>query len=164
MAALAALLTRKGRRLQAFLIVILVIHALYGLRFSVDLVRFTHEHLSAYARGEYDEAGSIYMVAPVVQELAAKNPTETTLFVCRSGTNYKEKILRYFVYPTVVSSDASSAAGADFALAMDTDKWSVETVTESGNVDQFLLCGDLRLKAQTLESFPDGSILFALTR
>lgn len=164
MCALVAVFTSKGRRLQTLLLLVLLMHALYGLRFSVDLVRFTHEHLSAYARGEYDEAGSIYRVAPVVRELAAKNPSATTLFVCRSGTNYKEKILRYFVYPTVVTSETNAAALADFALAMDTDKWSLETVTESNTVDQFLLCGDLRLKVQTLESFPDGSILFALLR
>jgi len=158
---LALVLTKSQKRVRTLLAILLFFHALYGLRFGIDQLRFTHEHLTGYARNEYDEAGSIYAVAEAVNDITAQNlDTSTTLFVCRTGTNYTEKILRYFVYPTVVTSDAGTASTADLVLAMDSDEWRVESKEDT----QTLHCRDLALPVRPLAEFADGSILFTLLR
>lgn len=150
----------KEKKLQTLIIIFILFHALYGLRFSIDVLRFTGEHLLGYSRGHYDEAGSIYDAAMKIAELAAKTEKEMNVFVCRSGTDYKEKILRYMTYPVTVSSEVASAANADVALGMDTSAWTLES-TKDG---ELLHCKDLSLKVRTLAQFPDGSVLFTLHR
>ncbi len=168
---LASILTiifaKKGTKLMALVIVLFTFQALYGLRFGFDLLRFSSEHLTGYANGMYDEAGSVYQIAPSLRSLVVqdkKSEAETTVFVCRSGTNYKEKILRYFSYPIRISSDASLTASADYALVMNSRDWNVQTVSENGVNKQFLQCADLKLEATQIATFPDGSILFSLVR
>lgn len=148
---LTALIAAKGQKLRTVLVLLIGFQALYGLRFGIDLLRFSDEHASGYAEGLYDEAGSVYRIAPVVRSLDA-----TKIFVCRSGTNYKEKILRYFAYPVRISADPQDAVDSDAALIMNADEWSFDGAT--------LLCGDLALKAAKHSDFPDGSVLFTLLR
>ncbi len=155
--AVTLLTAKQSRRLQTLVIVIVACHALYGLRFGIDLLRFTGEHLSGYARGGYDEAGSIYQVSEALTELTARNEKKT-VFVCRSGTDYKEKILRYVAYPMTVTSDSASVLTADFAVAMDTDTWTYDPMSES------LRCGTLTIPVRKISDFPDGSILFTILR
>ncbi len=154
----ALFFAKKPRKLQTLVIVIIAFHALYGLRFGVDLLRFTGEHLSGYAHGAYDEAGSIYQVAEALTELTANSEKKTIVFACRSGTDYKEKILRYMTYPITVTADSSVMATADFALAMDTDTWTYDSVSE------LLHCGTLTVPVRKISDFPDGSILFTILR
>ena len=148
---LTALIAAKGRKLQTVLTLLIGFQALYGLRFGIDLLRFSAEHVSGYSVGLYDEAGSVYQIAPVVRSLGS-----TKVFVCRSGTNYKEKILRYFAYPVRISADPKDAVDADAVLVMNADEWSFDGAT--------LRCGDLALKATKHSDFPDGSVLFTLLR
>lgn len=148
---LTALIAAKGRRLQTVLVLLIGFQALYGLRFGIDLLRFSVEHTTGYAAGLYDEAGSVYRIAPVIRSLEA-----TKVFVCRSGTSYKEKILRYFSYPVRVSADPKNVTDADAALVMNAYDWSFDGVT--------LRCDDLTLKTTKHSVFPDGSVLFTLTR
>ena len=161
---------KKSTKLRTLVIVILTFQGLYGLRFGLDLLRFSSEHASGYAQGFYDEAGSVHQITPVLRILVSENPmkseAETTVFVCRSGTNFKEKILRYFSYPIRISSDVNDAKTSDFALVMNADDWSFDAVLseEEKTNDEVLRCGDLSMKAQKLREFPDGSILFSISR
>lgn len=162
--AAAVMFAKKTKKLQTLVIVVVTFHALYGLRFGVDLLRFTGEHLIGYSKGHYDEAGSIYQVAEDITKLASGTKKEASVFVCRSGTDYKEKILRYFTYPVVVSSEVTAAATADFALGMDTDAWRYETVTDGDSTKQLLHCGTNKISVHKVSEFPDGSIIFTIRR
>jgi hypothetical protein len=159
--ALAALFAPKDRRFQTGILILLCGMGLYQLRFSVDLLRFTNQHMHEFEKGTYDEAGSVSGIADVIQEIAT--PT-STVFVCRNqqGANFREKLLRYFSYPIRISSEAKDAALANYAIVLDATEWSLTTMTENGASVQKLVCGSLKRTAQRLTSFPDGSILFKL--
>ncbi|MEQ1771929.1 MAG: hypothetical protein ABL879_19060 [Devosia sp.] len=153
--------TRK-RRLSTVIMIIVTMHLLYGLRFSLDLLRFSRDHLTGYASGAYDEAGSIYRVAATLVEMTPDNRKDMSVFVCRSGNDYTEKILRYVTYPMTVTSDFASLKKADFALAMDTDNWTYETVNDAKGIRELLHCGTRTLSVHTIAQYPDGSILFTI--
>ena len=156
-----AFVTKVKRRSMA-LGVLLVGTLVYQTRFSLDLLRFTKEHLTEYAHGTYDEAGSIHTVATFLRTLASGKESKTTVYVCRDGTTFKEKLLRYFAYPIRISSEASDAATADYAVVMNKFKWGFETnVTKDASVT-LLRCGDLERPSQKLTTFDDGSIVFRL--
>lgn len=148
---------RKDRKLATLVTLLLAATGLYQLRFSIDLLRFTNEHLQGYAAGIYDEAGSAYRIAETLKSSGAK-----TVYVCRDGTNYKEKILRYMSYPVRISSDAAAAGVADFAIVMDKGEWTFEMQTTKGQSRQTLHCGAVSRDASKVAGFPDGSVLFAL--
>lgn len=156
-----AVLLKSKRKIFALLITLFVFHSAYQLRAGVDLLRFTVQHLSEYADGTYDEAGSIHAVASVLSSIATP---DDSVYVCRDGTNYKEKLLRYFAYPLAVSEDPSMAETATFALVMDkaSSDWSLETKTVDLRSVQTLHCNDLSRVAEQISTFPDGTILYRL--
>ncbi len=160
--ALVCFIVAGKKNYRTTVILTLVIPSLlYQARFAVDLLRFSLQHTQEYARGIYDEAGSIHAVADVLRTLA-KPGDKTTVYVCRDGTNFKEKLLRYFTYPARVSSDANIAPTADYAVVMDKFKWGFETsVTKEASTVR-LKCGDIDREAKKLSTFPDGEILFQL--
>ncbi len=156
---IAVIVAKKQNKLVAALLIVLTFQGIYGLRFGLDLLRFSTEHLSGFSRGLYDEAGSAHQIARALREHvmdSKKAESATTVFVCRSGTNYKEKILRYAAYPIVITSEEASAEHADYALVMDADEWRVD--------NDSLHCADLTLRVRTVTDFPDGSVLFAIIR
>lgn len=156
---ITVLVASKEKRLYAGILVLLCGSALYQLRVGIDQLRFTKEHLSEFSKGTYDEAGSVSDIAMLVKEVATPN---STVYVCREGTNFKEKLLRYFTYPIRISSDQNDIEKADFALVMDATHWSLETTTANDASVQQLVCGSLKRTAQRITSFADGSILFRL--
>lgn len=158
-AVLVLIIARSPRKLPSLLAVLIIMTGLYQLRFSVDLLRFTNEHLRGYANGMYDEAGSAYQIAAVLTSLPA---TPKAVYVCRDGTNYKEKILRYMSYPIRISSEDGDAATAEFAVVMNKREWSLSTRTEKGQTSQTLNCGAVKRPATKVTDFPDGSILYLL--
>lgn len=156
---IGVIVAKKQKKLVVVLLIILTFQGIYGLRFGLDLLRFSREHLSGFSRGLYDEAGSVHQIAHALREhviSSKKAESATTVFVCRSGTNYKEKILRYAAYPIVITSDEASLERADFALVMDADEWSFD--------HDALQCGDLTLRVRTVTDFPDDSVLFTIIR
>lgn len=159
--ALALIFSKEQYRFHAVLGVVLISLGLYQLRFSVDLLRFTNQHLSEYSNGLYDEAGSVYQIAPVLQTLQTLNPQASVrVYVCRDGTNYKEKVLRYLAYPIPVFSDEARAMTANTALVMNKYDWSLQTVTVGGKTITTLKCGAINRPAERIKEFDDGSILF----
>lgn len=153
------LFVRPERRLAVALAILLIGTALYQLRFGLDLLRFTNQHLGEYAEGTYDEAGSAHIIAQNFHMIATEGQT---VYSCRDGTNYKEKILRYFAYPIRISSDDAAAATADFAIVMDKASWSMDTATVNKATVLTLRCGAVNRRAERLTTFADGSILFRL--
>lgn len=149
-----------GRKSTAVLTLVVAVTCLYQLRFGIDLLRFTSEHMKGYAAGIYDEAGSIYDVAADVRAMTEGQ----SLYVCRDGTNFKEKLLRYFVYPTPVESDNADGSTASLVLVMDKFDWSVETRTEDGRTVQSLSCGAFRGDTERLKQYEDGAVLFRIHR
>ncbi|MSR67442.1 hypothetical protein EXS65_01260 [Candidatus Peribacteria bacterium] len=134
---------------------------LYQARFSIDLLRYTREHTQEYAEGTYDEAGSIHALADVLISLV-KNPSATTVYVCRDGTNFKEKLLRYFSYPIRISSELGVAATADYAVVMDKYEWEFDTTVTKDETTLIVKCGDMNRRAQKLSTYPSNEILFRL--
>lgn len=132
---------------------------MYGVRFSLDLLRFTHEHLQGYADGLYDEAGSAHQIGRTITDIARREKNPVRVYVCRDGTNYKEKIVKYIAYPTPVTTVAT---GATLALIMDKGEWGVETTIDRQRSLTTLHCGILHRQAEKLTDFPDGSVLFSL--
>ncbi len=108
------------------LIVLVAALLVYSARMSVDLVRFSIEHVREYyTAGTYDEAGSIHVIAQVVTDkyTQASNP-QFSVYICRDGTNFKEKLLRYFAYPATVSAEAPATQTASLVLVMNKIEWS----------------------------------------
>lgn len=152
--ALAFGVLRKNPR--AGLHLLLTAALFFQARFSLDLLRFTNEHLrSWYGDGTYDEARNIYAVADKVTQEAAASPAPVMVYSCRDGTNFREKLLRYFAYPVpVISRPLTEEDRPSHALVMSRDEWSYD-----GTV---LTCGDITVPATLLEDFGDDSYLFAL--
>lgn len=160
---LALVFFSKERRLHAVTGIWILATMIYGLRLSIDLVRFSAEHVPGYLRGQYDEAGSAYDIGALLSTPDMK-PKDNILFVCRDGTNFKEKLLRYASYPLRVTSDPSEASGATLALVMDKLSWNMETVIDKKGSRQILHCGPIAREAVKIQSWPDGSILYSLTQ
>jgi hypothetical protein len=117
------------------------------------------QHLQEYPQGTYDEAGSVHSIAAVLKGLPKK---PTLVYVCRDGTNFKEKLLRYFAYPIRISSSAEDAMRADMAVVMNKYSWNFKTSIDAASTRSTLSCGDLARDARRVSSFEDGSILFSL--
>lgn len=156
----AVIICPRGKKVSALLIVLIGGSFLYSLRFALDELRFAFNHVTEYQNGTYDEAGSIHLVAEVLRSSADK--PEDNVYVCRDGTNFKEKLLRYFVYPIKVSAEPLDASGATFALVMDKRDWNIETVIDTKGSRQTLRCGSVHREAQMLTKFEDGSVLFSI--
>ncbi len=147
---------------KTILMTLIVGSLLYQARFAIDLLKYTVEHTREYAEGTYDEAGSVHSLAEVLLSLA-KEPKNTTVYVCRDGTNFKEKLLRYFSYPIRISSEPDAADSADYAVVMDKFKWSFETSITKDETMMTVKCGEMNSKAQKLSTYPSGEILFKLS-
>jgi hypothetical protein len=147
-------LVKPERRASVLLLILVGGSFLYQLRFDSDLLRFTNEHLTEYLHGTYDEAGSAHQIATFIRTLTGEQPT--TVYVCRDGTNFKEKLLRYFAYPIKISSEPEAAKSASIVLVMDKIHWSSDTTKAKTGLFQ---CGDFNGQAQKITTFPDGSVL-----
>lgn len=154
------LLIPTFRSVRMILTVLIAVQMLYALRFSIDLLRFSGQHLTEYhvrhsdgeAAGTYDEAGYVYDTAAVIKNYTKNMSMLRGVFVCRDGTNFKEKLLRYLVYPLPVRSDLP-----DFAtIAVVTDKYKQGWTYEDGT----LRCGELSRMAEKIKSYPDGTHIF----
>ena len=129
---------------------------LIAARSTIDDVRFSKQHLFEYfTKGTYDEAGSIFTIA---EFLKANTDDDARIYICREGTNFQEKLLRYAVYPRHVSDLKNDAQTATHVLITDRRSWSFDDKNSS------LVCGDLsEAKIESKEKFVDGSLLFTLT-
>jgi hypothetical protein len=145
---------KKEKKVIAFLSVLLAGNLLFALRFSVDEFAFTKTHLTEKT---YGEAGSIHTVAELLA--LASNPTDV-IFVCRDGTNFKEKLLRYFAYPLKVTSDPADAPAATYALVMDKYDWSIDTIVDKQGSRQTLRCGPINREGEKIATFEDDAVLF----
>lgn len=152
-------LTKTEKRLSRITTLLTIVTLLYGVRFSVDLLRFTHEHLVGYMDGIYDEAGSAHQIGRTITDISQQSTTPVRVTVCRDGTNYKEKIVRYVAYPIPVSEVST---GATLALVMDKNDWNTEMTIDARGSKRTLHCGSINQTAQKVTDFPDGSILFSL--
>lgn len=161
LSAMTLFFARKNRAALLLIILLLGVGA-YELRFGLDLLRMTQEHLTGYPKGAYDEAGSVYLVAHAI-ETASENQSKNSVYVCRDGTNFKEKLLRYFVYPVPVSAEDAAAADASFALIIDKLDWELTTSVDGTQSFQTVQCGALSRRGTLLSRFPDGSVLYSLS-
>ncbi len=153
---------REQKRKTGAMLMLILGMLLYQMRFSVDLVRYTAQHLTEYSHGTYDEAGSIHAVAAFLHTLAKGKESTLTVYVCRDGTNFKEKLLRYFSYPIRISSETEDTKNAQYAVVMDKFKWGFETIVTKENASTLLKCGDLERRSEKLTTFRDGTIVFRL--
>ncbi len=154
-----SIFSKTEKRLSHITILLVIVTLLYASRFSIDLLRFTHEHLVGYMNGIYDEAGSAHQIGRTISDIAKESSVPVHVAVCRDGTNYKEKIIRYVTYPTPVTT---TATGATHAVVMDRGEWSMQTTIDKDGSHSTLLCGPIHRRAKKLTDFSDGSILFSL--
>jgi len=130
------------RRKKHVMNVIIILILLFNVRFSMDLLRYTKINLSS---DTYSTAGSAYQIADYF-----KSNEINSIQLCSDGNTYFPTILKYAGYPLSVNSEA------DHVLIRNAFKWSFE----NGN----LTCGDLTAPATQISKFPDGSILFKLSK
>lgn len=142
---------KKPWALPGALAILVGLTLFYQARVALDLLRFSAQHLSEYRAGTYDEAGSVHAIARFInqQDLSAES-----IYICRDGTNFKQKLLRYFVYPATVSDRKETAGSADLVLVMDKFAWSYE--------NGMLTCENVSVKADLLKEFPAGEQLFEI--
>ncbi len=153
-AAVALVRRRSADGIQVAIGILVCGCLLYGARFALDLTQFTAQHLSEYyGHGMYDEAGSMQEIAGVITMSGPAEPK--SVYICRDGTNFREKLLRYFVYPIPVSDSPAMASGSTLVLMDGKIDWSFN--------DGMLLCGDAQTNAELLSTFHDGSQLFRRT-
>ncbi len=154
---LAALAFVPGqRKWQSAFAILALAPLLYSARFSLDLLSHTHQHLSSWYTDEtYDEMGSVLSISRELRKLP-----DIKLYVCRDGTNYKEKLLRYHTYPLQLSAEGWMAKQATHVLVMNKLKWKYNPLNQL--TPQNLFCGDVAAKAALMQRFADGSELFAI--
>ncbi len=154
------------RRRTAVISVLTISMLLYQTRFSIDLLRYTHEHLIGFSHDIYDEAGSVSAIANDIRSFVENQKsfvgTIPSVFVCRDGTNFKEKLLRYFTYPVRVSAEPRYADTATLAVVMSKFKHGHQTTPTDHSAIVRLQCGPIDRLAEELNRFPDGAILFKL--
>ncbi len=158
LAIIAYILSKPEKKLKNVIAVFLVLGTLYATRFSVDLLRITKEHLVTFEEtSTYDEAGASSLIASSLRDVY-KLTQNDSVFVCRDGTNFKEKLIRYYAYPIPIVSEAEKANDADYVLVMDKFDWSyVPGKKEIGK----LSCDPLKnVAAEKVAEFPDKAVLF----
>jgi hypothetical protein len=134
------------------LMILLIANLLYSTRVSADLLRFSAEHLGEwYAKGTYDQAGSMHEIATWVRR---NLPSTSHIFVCHDSTDYYSKVLRMFAYPIRVTATPTIALPPTHVLITRKLSWSIE--------EGILSCGPLKVAAEERARFSDGSVLFAL--
>ncbi len=144
---------------RVLLLALIGIQMLYALRVSVDMMRFSTQHLSEYyGKGSYDEAGYMYAAAADITRFAKESGRKQSVYMCRDGTNFKEKLLRYFIYPVPVSAEPAMASGA--TLAMVSDKFKQGYTFTDGQ----LACGLINIHATKLMTYPDGTEIYQIPR
>ncbi len=127
---------------------------IYGLRFSIDELRFTAEHVKSwYSNYTYDEAQSTYELASLLKQESIHGIVN--VFVCRNGTDFREKLLRYFSYPISVSSVETSAKAATHIVVMDAAQWSYDAASHT------LSCNEKTYDATHVQTLKDGTQLFS---
>jgi hypothetical protein len=129
-----------------------------GLRAGVDTSQWTRAHLTEwYANGTYDEEQDVVEIARTLRTLAEKNPTRPMIvFVCRDGTNFREKLLRYFAYPISFVSTLGETDPPTHVLVMGkVDPWSME--------NEILTCNAFKGSVQHTKTFVDGTELFSVS-
>lgn len=118
---------------------------LYGLRFSLDLGRFTAAHVAKWTRdGTYATAGSASAITDAIR--ADAEARDATVLVCTSGTSYVPTLLSYLLYPLRVTTEPDPAAPPAYVV-----------VSEAIGGDGAACAGGLRL--ERMSAFPDGSVL-----
>ncbi len=138
-----------GRRYAAPLIVAFLL--LYGVRVSVDLLRWSITHASAWTSiGLYEQAGSLYTVADLLQ--LDRGDGDLAIFLCTDATSYPSILLRYLLYPAPVMTAISPARYPTHALVTQKLEWS-----DAGDV---LRCGSYEIPVHKLQTFEDGSVLY----
>lgn len=148
---------RRERALSRSLAIVLVCALGYQAWFSMDLVTMTAMHLRTWASdGTYAQLGSVEEIAHTIRREAEARDIERFVLVCTSESDFYEKALRYFLYPSSVSRDPESLAAATFIVVHAQPGWYEE--------DGVLHCGRVEGPARFLQKFPDGSVLFAITR
>jgi len=163
--AATASLRRKQHMMTTVMTVLIAALLLYQLRSAMDLLRFSTQHLREfYGKDIYDESGSVHSIARRIRK-SAPTLLSTQVFVCRDGTNFKEKLLRYFIYPMPVSADPAVIDDAGMVLVMDKLD-STFVPRENGAVEEgaFMTvhCGDAQISAVLTKRFADGSMLFTI--
>jgi hypothetical protein len=128
----------------------------YAAWFGVDLARFTTQNLTEwYGQGTYAKAGAVTGVAKTIRVEAAKSATPLFIEVCHDAMNFYPKMLRYFLYPIPVSTELKDIPRATHVVVASKLQWSYDGKT--------LVCGAIAKPAKEIATFPDGSVLFAVT-
>ncbi len=103
--------------------------------------------------GTYEQAGSTYQLASVIQVPYARDSERPmSIVVCHDGSSYLPTLLQYLIYPIPVTLKRTEAT--THAVVLQKVDWKYE--------NGVLRCGAEQWKARSMERFPDGSILYEL--
>ena len=135
----------RRKRLHTFSVILLTAILFGNARFSLDALRYTGAHFGEWIKQHtYAHAGSAYEIAEYMKENNIEN-----FRICTDGNSYFPVLMQYAAYP-VRRKD-----GTAYVLVRNAFRWSY--------ADGTLRCGDIEQAANLLETFTDGTELFALT-
>ncbi len=142
--------------------VLLIVFLLYGARFSIDLLRMTASELTQWETHHmYEQAGSAYAIADALkQDSQAHFGTGTpSVLLCNEGNSFIPALMAEQLFPLGVVTQTENEQTPDYVIAFQPAVPS----TPSGAHVENVRCGDATISGLTrLQSFPDGSILYAM--
>jgi hypothetical protein len=119
----------------------------YGLRFSIDLGRYSAAHVAEWSqRGTYATAGSAFAIADAIHADIAD--THATILVCSTGTSYVPTLLAYLLHPLVVITAVDPQVRPAYVV-------QGERIGASDST-----CAGDSVPLREMQSFPDGSVLY----
>ncbi len=156
---------RRGARLMPVLTALLVTFLLYGARFSSDLLWITTGHLQEwYGHETYAQAGSAYAIADAITKDGNAHPSKekSTVLLCTQGTSFVPALMTYLLYPIPVTQLAENANESEYVIVFQPPMAQGQATRDEGAHAESVRCDGLMVAGLTrLQSFPDGSILYA---
>lgn len=157
MSTLFFIIRKKSAAAPAIFLTLIAGLLFYSARFTTDLTVHSLTHVKEWITTHgFGQAGDTYNVADALKKHAALTRSPAAASVCFSSTDYYAKLLRYLVYPLPVTMSGQLLPATTHVVVTHHLNWS----DDNGN----LRCGSINHPATLIESFPDGTALYSLTR
>lgn len=148
---------KKSAAVPAVMLTLIAGLLFYSVRFTTDLGIHAVAHLQSWTTHRtFAQAGDVYNVADALKKNVSTNNQPAAVSVCFSSTDYYAKLLRYLVYPLPVTMSGQLLPATTHVVVTHDLNWSDD--------NGVLHCGSIDHPATLIESFPDGTALYSLTR
>lgn len=151
------ILRKRSASIPLILTWLLLFSFFYSTRVAADLAIHTVAHIKDWSTSHtYAQAGDLYSAAEVLKKDIEARGTPASVSVCFSSTDYYAKLLRYLLYPVPVILEGKLTPDTTHVLVTHDLDWD--------ETDGVLRCGSINAPVTLIQSFPDGSVLYSITR